>query len=175
MFQTILCPIDGSEHADKALDLAIDLAGKYGAGVHLLHVLLRDLTGDELLRFAETEGIAEAVPSEQERLMQMPPGQMVPGGTATPPQAVASGVVAAIGEKILDAARRKATVTGVEVAGASIENGDPARRILESAERNGVDLIVMGTRGLSDLKGLFLGSVSHKVANSAACTCITVK
>jgi nucleotide-binding universal stress UspA family protein len=33
----------------------------------------------------------------------------------------------------------------------------------------------MGGRGLSDTGALFLGSVSHKVANHAACTCITVK
>jgi nucleotide-binding universal stress UspA family protein len=33
----------------------------------------------------------------------------------------------------------------------------------------------MGSRGLSDLKGLMLGSISHKVANSAPCTVITVR
>jgi nucleotide-binding universal stress UspA family protein len=33
----------------------------------------------------------------------------------------------------------------------------------------------MGSRGLSDAKALFLGSVSHKVANQATCTCVTVK
>ena len=38
-----------------------------------------------------------------------------------------------------------------------------------------VDAIVIGSRGLSDIKGLFLGSVSHKVGHLAECTCITVK
>lgn len=38
-----------------------------------------------------------------------------------------------------------------------------------------IDCVVMGSRGLSELQGLFLGSVSHKVANHAPCTCITVK
>jgi len=33
----------------------------------------------------------------------------------------------------------------------------------------------MGTRGLSDLKGLFVGSVSHKVSHLADCSCITVR
>ena len=36
-------------------------------------------------------------------------------------------------------------------------------------------MIVMGSRGLSDAKALFLGSVSHKVTNQATCTCATVK
>ena len=34
---------------------------------------------------------------------------------------------------------------------------------------------MLGSRGLSDATALFLGSVSHKVANRASCTCITVK
>ena len=38
-----------------------------------------------------------------------------------------------------------------------------------------VDLIVVGTRGLSDLKGLLMGSVSHKLGQLSKVTCITVK
>jgi len=36
-------------------------------------------------------------------------------------------------------------------------------------------MIVMGSRGLSDARALFLGSVSHKMTNHAECTCVTVK
>ena len=54
-------------------------------------------------------------------------------------------------------------------------DGKPAEQILEVAGSEGVDMIVMGSRGLSDAKALFLGSVSHKVANHATCTCVTVK
>ena len=47
--------------------------------------------------------------------------------------------------------------------------------ILHSIDVNKVDLIVMGTRGLSDIKGLLLGSVSHKLIQLAPCPTLTVK
>ena len=46
---------------------------------------------------------------------------------------------------------------------------------MDCAEYEGVNMIVLGSRGLSDLKGFFLGSVSHKVSSRAECTCVTVK
>jgi nucleotide-binding universal stress UspA family protein len=56
-----------------------------------------------------------------------------------------------------------------------LAGGDPADAILEAAKREKADTIVLGSRGLGDFKGLVLGSVSHKVAAHAECTCITVK
>jgi nucleotide-binding universal stress UspA family protein len=41
--------------------------------------------------------------------------------------------------------------------------GHVARAIVEVAQANDIDLIVMGSRGLSDIEGLLLGSVTHKV------------
>jgi nucleotide-binding universal stress UspA family protein len=41
--------------------------------------------------------------------------------------------------------------------------GHVATAITEVAAKEGVDLIVMGSRGLSDSQGVFLGSVTHKV------------
>lgn len=45
--------------------------------------------------------------------------------------------------------------------------GLSASRIVDSARDNDADVIVMGSRGLSDIKGLLLGSVAHKVLHLA--------
>ena len=63
----------------------------------------------------------------------------------------------------------------VEQIETRMEEGDPVKGILQAAEQAKANLIVMGCRGLSDLKGLLMGSVSHKVSQLAPCTCVTVK
>ena len=56
-----------------------------------------------------------------------------------------------------------------------ILEGPPADAILRVAEVRGIDLIVMGSRGLGDAAALFLGSVSHKVLQSAHCPVLVVR
>jgi nucleotide-binding universal stress UspA family protein len=53
--------------------------------------------------------------------------------------------------------------------------GRAARVILELASEEGADLIVLGSRGLSDLAGLVLGSVTHKVLHLAHCPVLVVR
>jgi len=53
--------------------------------------------------------------------------------------------------------------------------GNPAEEITHYASKNGVDMIIMGTRGLSSLKEVFLGSVSHKVLQLSTCPVLLVK
>ena len=45
--------------------------------------------------------------------------------------------------------------------------GHVAKAIVETVEANDIDLVVMGSRGLSDIQGLLLGSVTHKVMQLA--------
>lgn len=56
-----------------------------------------------------------------------------------------------------------------------IEDSDAARAISQYAKENAIDQIIMGTRGLGSIKGLVLGSVSHKVLHLAPCPVTLVK
>jgi len=53
--------------------------------------------------------------------------------------------------------------------------GDPATEIIEIAAKEQADLIVIGSRGLGTIKGVFLGSVSQKVISHATCPVMIVK
>ncbi|HUL83919.1 MAG TPA: universal stress protein [Actinomycetota bacterium] len=52
-------------------------------------------------------------------------------------------------------------------ARAVVVRGDPTEAILDTAEEEHADLIVMGRRGLGQLKGILVGSVSERVARHA--------
>ncbi|MBQ8699287.1 MAG: universal stress protein [Schwartzia sp.] len=56
-----------------------------------------------------------------------------------------------------------------------LETGSPAPTIVDVAEEIGADLIVMGSRGLGLVKGVFLGSVSQYVVENAKCAVMVVK
>ncbi|SFQ99347.1 universal stress protein [Desulfoscipio geothermicus] len=56
-----------------------------------------------------------------------------------------------------------------------ILQGDIAKSIIEYAREHDFDLIVMGTRGLGNVKGMLLGSVSNKVIHQAHCPVTVVK
>jgi len=160
MVKNILVPYDGSKHADTALQLASDLAARYEAKLHVMHVLLRGDVPKEIRELSDIEGDRE------------------------PPIAIGGGFVEAslpkevlqdIAEKLLERAQKTAKEHGADQVEAAWYQGDPARVILQQAQEQGVDMIVMGSRGLSDLKGLLVGSVSHKIAHLFEGSVVTVK
>jgi nucleotide-binding universal stress UspA family protein len=53
--------------------------------------------------------------------------------------------------------------------------GQAALEIVDTAKAIGADVIVMGTRGMSDLRGLLVGSVAHKVIHLAGCPVLVVR
>ena len=63
---------------------------------------------------------------------------------------------------------------GVGPVESRLEIGTPAEVIVSSAERERIDLVVMGARGLSPTKEIVFGSVSHRVAAHATGSVLTV-
>lgn len=54
-------------------------------------------------------------------------------------------------------------------------NGKAYQEILNYAEENEIDLIILGSRGLGAIKGMLLGSVSQNVVQHASCDVLVVK
>ena len=77
-------------------------------------------------------------------------------------------------EKELGDAARRVTGAGISVESHLVE-GPSAQAIVELADKIGADLIVMGTRGLSGLKHVMLGSVAERTVRLAHCPVMTVK
>ncbi len=175
MFKNILCSTDGSDHSAKALYLAINLAKKYDAALVILHVPHRSENIGALQRFAEAEGLAQHVNTEIKRLQSRDDRIDLVAGSAFQDSGISPRLLVEVGQHILDGAKGHAEHKGLKNVDARVESGDPADTILRCIDEENSDCVVMGSRGLNNLKGLFLGSVSHKVANRAPCTCIAVK
>ena len=175
MFSKILCPLDGSDHAQRALAVAIDLAKNYDSSLVLLHALLRNADSSALQRFAQIEGLSGHVETEviSKQISEERLGLNL--GPAYKDTAVSSRPLIEIGKHILDAAKQDAAQKGVNNIETLVVDGDPADLILRCIDEHDSDCVIMGSRGLGGIKGIFLGSVSQKVMNRAPCTCIAVK
>ena len=99
----------------------------------------------------------------------------------TVPLGIEGGALADVGEtlakgadKTLDPFRMALREMGVHFRDKVVE-GDAAETISRSAERWGCDLIVMGSRGHSELEGLLLGSVTHRVLQTAPCPVLVLR
>lgn len=145
MIRTILAPVDGSDNSKRALELACDLAVRYDARLYVLHVILTPTADIKLVLGGAS--LREDAPKEE---------------------------CEKTGQKVLEAARQIAQDRGVDRVETVIVGGPAAQRILDSARDNEVDMIVMGRRGVSDIVGIMVGRVKHKVNDLAECICVTV-
>jgi len=70
---------------------------------------------------------------------------------------------------VVDGAVERLKAKGVTVTGHLLQaqTRDVPRAIIEAAEANGADLIIVGRRGLSSLTGMLVGSVSNKLIHVA--------
>jgi nucleotide-binding universal stress UspA family protein len=130
MFNKILCPTDGSDHAYKALDLAIDMAKRYDAELVILHVPHGSENIEALRRFAEIEGLAPHVNKEIDRLESMDYRISVATESAFQDSGISPRVLIDVGHHIIEQAKRHAEQNGVENIDTLLEGGDPADRIL---------------------------------------------
>lgn len=145
----IMVAVDGSEPGRRALARAIDLAGRYRSELVLIHVLAhpgQPAVTPELAAYAQIEHV----------------------------QLTDADLVRAAAEQLLRQAEVVARESGLSAVTTVLDGGDPASCIASQAKALGVDLIVMGRRGLGSLVGLLLGSVTHKVTQLATCDCLTV-
>lgn len=70
---------------------------------------------------------------------------------------------------------RKALAPRWGDVGTWIKYGAPGAEIVEAAEAMGADLVILGAKGLSGIKGFLLGSVAQKVVRYAPCSVLVVK
>jgi nucleotide-binding universal stress UspA family protein len=148
MAQTILVATDGSDHARRAVIMAAALAGIYDAKLILLHVL--------------PDVVNENIPGHLGKFVELERLDL-------------GDVLNAIADSIIREATQMAQEQGAKDIESFVPSGSPSKEILKAADHYDADFIVMGRRGLGDLEGLLLGSVSHKVSHLAKQTCITVR
>jgi nucleotide-binding universal stress UspA family protein len=146
MFEKIVVALDGSSHSERALDTAIDMANRYDASLILFHaVQIQNIRGD-----------FEAKVAQAAREAYRKVGQE-------------------IAEEIVGKAETRARTAGVKSLQRIIHEGEPAALIVGAAAAEQADLIVMGTRGISGLREIMVGSVAHKVTIAAHAPVLVTK
>ena len=147
MHKKILVGLDGSKHGIEATREAIALAKTFDAELHLLTVTRPYKVSAKLRQFLEAENLL----GEPKYVMD----EMT--------------------SSIVSAAKELAARAGVKNVKTVIREGKPARTLLDYAKGNGIDLIVVGARGVGELEAALLGSVSQKVSMLSPCTVMIVR
>lgn len=148
MVKKILIPTDGSKGSANAIQIAVEMARKHDAELHIVYVVPKGELPKQVVEYLKEE--------------------RVDGGLGKLSAKV-------IGEVVLEPVLEKIKSQGVKNAKWIVLRGDPAEEILKFAKNRKVDMIIMGKGGRGSIKGLLLGSVSRKVCNLAECPCLTAK
>ena len=146
MFASILVGTDGSDTASTAVHYAIDLARELSA--RLLIVSAYETVAQPRLSKATVE-----VPKDLQWMVN-PRDEVL---------------------AMLDGAKVDADTAGVAQVETFARQGDAADAILDVAEEQRVDLIVVGNRGMTGAKRFLLGSVPNKVSHHAPCSVLIVR
>jgi nucleotide-binding universal stress UspA family protein len=145
----IVLAVDGSKHSLKAAETAGVLSAALDATVDVINVVSdRALVKPGPLQDYER---VERVTLSRQQLLE------------------------ATGSDVVTEAVDHVRGSGGAVATTSVLVGSPAHEIVDYAKRVDADCIVMGRRGLGDVTGLLMGSVSHKVGHLSPTTLITTE
>jgi nucleotide-binding universal stress UspA family protein len=145
MFHRIVVGTDGSETAKEAVRQAADLAKQVGARLDLVSAY--EPVSATRLREERLE-----VPDDMAHVVS--PSEDV--------------------DATLREAADEVRKNGVEVQ-TFARQGDPADAILDVAEEQGADLIIVGNKGMTGAKRFLLGSVPNKVSHHAPCSLLIVR
>lgn len=143
--KNILVATDFGEASDSALRYGRELAGRFGATLHVLNVV-----ENFYVTTFGAETYAAVVP-EMQREIEVAARKR-------------------LDEELIDSDR-----SGPPVKPVVMTSGSPAYAIVDYARENGVDLIVMGTHGRGALAHLLMGSVAERVVRIASCPVLTVR
>jgi nucleotide-binding universal stress UspA family protein len=143
-------PTDFSESARQALELATQLAEKFGARIILLHVFEFPMAAGQTLYHLLSKELEE----NRRELYRLVKGQS---------------------EDALEALLHQVSGKGVGIEPLLIERGVPFEEIIRTAKELAVDLIVMSTHGRTAIPHLLIGSVAEKVVRKAPCPVLTVR
>jgi nucleotide-binding universal stress UspA family protein len=169
MFQNIIVATDGSANALRAMEVGAKLANACGAHLTVVHV------GHTYLALEDAEQISELPAEVKDEIKQIRDAM---GGfeiSSIAPVPAPQSAIELLGNVVLDRAENTARENGATDVSRVLAYGNAAEMIVEDAEKAMADLIVVGTRGMSDFGGLVMGSVSHKVIHLAKCPCVSVK
>jgi nucleotide-binding universal stress UspA family protein len=173
MFKKILVSLDGTEPSEHALEVAIDIAKRYGAHLTIAHALLRDASIADLREVAAHCGFLDQV-TEDLASAEVVPTVGAPGA-GVPVVVIPDSTFERIGSLLLDDAASRARDQGLEEVESALLEDDPASAILDYGKTHGIEMMVIGSRGYGDFKSLLLGSVSHKLVEGCDCPCLVVK
>lgn len=145
-YKNIIVPTDGSVNSKRALEHAIVLASSLGASITLVYVANIVSVISNFDQISNASGyVTEQVALDMEEE----------------------------GKGVLDDFAKEVP-EGIDVK-TVFEVGSPGPAVLSVAKKYKADLIVMGSRGLGPLKGLFMGSVSSYVVTHSGCPVLIVK
>lgn len=146
----ILLPVDGSENSKLALREVAARAWEPGSEVKVIHVVEAPIPVTDLM------GVNAEIARDAY-------DEAVKAGRGILDDA----------ERVLGEAKDRLQATSEVITANPFHSA--AEEIVRAAEREGSDLIVMGSRGLSTWKRLVMGSVSNAVLQHAPCSVAIVR